>query len=113
VGILLGEPGANNGNGQRLAADIEVITSKGGTLADYPALIELQKWWQTTGEPHAQADTKPISDGKFYGGKMALLYTALVPATLAVGFLLLLLYFSLTGGYKQVHLEKEPPMGEY
>ena len=50
-----------------------------------------------------------------YGAKTALLYTAVVPAVLAVGFLLLILYFAATGGYKQVHLEDEthPPMGEY
>ena len=30
-----------------------------------------------------------------------------------VGFLLLLLYFAATGGYKQVHLDEEPPLGEY
>jgi hypothetical protein len=35
--------------------------------------------------------------------------TALVPAALAVGFLLLILYFLATGGYKQVHLEAVRP----
>ena len=58
-------------------------------------------------------DKVPLEESRLYGAKKALLYTALVPAALAVGFLLLILYFALTGGYKQVHLNEEPPMGEY
>jgi hypothetical protein len=113
VGTLLGDPGQNNGDGKKLASDIEIITAKGGKLEDYPGLAKLNSWWQSTGKPHAAEDTKPISDARFFGGKHALLYTAVVPAALAIGFLLLLLYFGATGGYKQVHLEQEQPMGEY
>jgi MFS family permease len=40
-----------------------------------------------------------------YGGQMALRWTSLVPAMMAVGYLLLLLYFRATGGYKQLHLD--------
>ncbi len=113
VGTLLGDPGQNNGDGKKLASDIEIITAKGGKLEDYPGLAKLNSWWQSTGKPHAAEDTKPISDARFFGGKHALLYTAVVPAALAIGFLLLILYFAATGGYKQVHLEQEQPMGEY
>jgi hypothetical protein len=41
------------------------------------------------------------------GGQKALLWTAVVPATMAVCYLLLLLYFKATGGYKQVHVHHQ------
>ena len=54
-----------------------------------------------------------LAPAKLYGSKIALLYTAAVPAALAVGFLLLILYFAAAGGYKQVHLDQERPTREY
>ncbi len=39
-----------------------------------------------------------------YGARMSLKWTALMPLTLAVGYLLLMLYFKTIGGYRQVHL---------
>jgi MFS family permease len=78
-------------------------------------LTELKKWWDTEGEPNYKADKPKLDEARLYGAKTALLYTSAVPAVLAVGFLLLILYFAMTGGYKQVHLEGEtpPPMEEY
>jgi hypothetical protein len=35
---------------------------------------------------------------------MSLKWTALVPLAMAVGYLLLILYFRAIGGYKQVHI---------
>ena len=78
------------------------------------SLTTLHEWWVKDGKPNYEKDKKPLMDAKLYGAKTALLYTAGVPAVLAVGFLLLLLYFASTGGYKQVHLEETPPpMEEY
>jgi MFS family permease len=76
-------------------------------------LTALKKWWDTQGRPNFDADRKPLTEARLYGAKTALMYTAAVPAVLAVGFLLLIGYFAATGGYKQVHLDEEPPMGEY
>ena len=77
-------------------------------------LTKLYDWWQNEGKPNFEKDKQPLLDAKLYGAKTALLYTAAVPAVLAIGFLLLLLYFAATGGYKQVHLEDtHPPMEEY
>ncbi len=39
-----------------------------------------------------------------YGGQMALKVTAAIPATMAVGYLILLLYFRAIGGYKLVEI---------
>lgn len=59
-----------------------------------------------------------IEETAFHGGQMALKVTAGVPAVMAIGFLLLIIYFRMQGGYKQIILptaeEHEPPaMEEY
>jgi MFS family permease len=41
------------------------------------------------------------------GGQKALYWTAVVPAVMAICYLLLLLYFKATGGYKQVHVHHQ------
>ena len=69
------------------------------------SLTDLSNWWATQGKPNFATDQKPLNDAVDYGDRKALLWTSAVPATLAVGFLLLLLYFAVTGGYKQVHLD--------
>ena len=76
-------------------------------------LTKLNQWWVKEGLTHFDEDSKPLKDARNYGAKTALLYTAFVPLALAIGFLILIAYFYFTGGYKQVHLEGEPPMGEY
>jgi MFS family permease len=76
-------------------------------------LTKRMEWWDTQGQPNFSKDQGPLETSQLYGAKNALLYTAYVPAALALGFLFLLVYFALSGGYKQVHLEEEQPMGEY
>ena len=68
------------------------------------SLRDLKSWWTTQGLPNFEADKEVLTAAEDYGAKTALLYTAGVPAALAVGFLLLLIYFAATGGYKQVHI---------
>jgi len=46
-----------------------------------------------------------VRSAVIYGGRMSLKWTALVPAIMAVGYLLLILYFKARGGYQQVHIE--------
>jgi len=48
---------------------------------------------------------KPVRSAVIYGGRMSLKWTAVVPLTMAVGYLLLILYFRTIGGYRQVHIE--------
>jgi len=52
----------------------------------------------------SEAETR-VRSAVIYGGRMSLKWTALVPAIMALGYLLLILYFKATGGYKQVHIE--------
>jgi MFS family permease len=77
-------------------------------------LTKRKEWWDKDGLPNFEKDEKTLVPARLHGAKTALLYTAAVPAALAVGFLILILYFAATGGYKQVHLdEQHPPMEEY
>ncbi|PYI80167.1 MAG: MFS transporter [Verrucomicrobia bacterium] len=48
---------------------------------------------------------KTVRSAVIFGGRMSLKWTALVPAIMAVGYLLLILYFKARGGYQQMHLE--------
>jgi MFS family permease len=65
----------------------------------------LKTWWEAEGRPHYSDDKVALSTAQDYGARTALLYTAAVPGALAVGFLLLLLYFAAIGGYKPVHID--------
>lgn len=69
---------------------------------------DLAEWWRGS-KDYAKEDWKPINDSKVYGGRMAFRLTALVPASMAVLYLLLILYFRTKGGYKKVELEKPIP----
>ena len=57
-----------------------------------------------TAEARTPDETK-VHDADLLGGRMALRVTAALPATMAVIYLLLILYFKARGGYKQVHIE--------
>lgn len=50
-------------------------------------------------------EEQQVHAADLHGGRMALQVTAALPATMAVSFLLLMLYFKAKGGYKQVHIE--------
>jgi MFS family permease len=55
---------------------------------------------------------KTVRSAVIYGGRMSLKWTALVPAIMACGYLLLILYFKARGGYKQVHIEGTGPQAK-
>jgi hypothetical protein len=67
----------------------------------------LYQWWQNE-QPFAANDFQPVSDADLFGGQMALRVTALVPAAMAVLYLLLILYFRTQGGYKRLEIPGEP-----
>jgi MFS family permease len=56
---------------------------------------------------YAQNDRPMVKDATIYGGQQALKITAAVPVTMAVCYLLLVLYFVSKGGYKQVHMHDD------
>ena len=48
---------------------------------------------------------KAVRSAVIYGGRMSLKWTAVLPLAMAIGYLLLILYFRMRGGYRQVHIE--------
>ncbi len=69
-----------------------------------PEAIEAQKglvnWWNDVASPTAEADKPLVDAAVLHGGRKALERTALVPAAMFGCYLLLLLFFKATGGYK-------------
>ncbi|HSQ54394.1 MAG TPA: hypothetical protein VLM40_01515, partial [Gemmata sp.] len=104
---VTGLDGAKKGvltdDGKQLASDLKKVEESGKTNDN---LEKLNAWWQKA-KPYAAEDKPRIEEANIVGGKSALEVTALVPAALACGFLLLILYFVATGGYKQVHIDDE------
>jgi hypothetical protein len=56
-------------------------------------------------EPGRTPAEKAVHEADLHGGRTALKATAAVPATMALCYLLIILYFRTKGGYKQVHIE--------
>ncbi len=93
-----------NGSGAKLQSDLATLEKSGRKLSEDPNLEKLSGWWNAA-KAEAEKDKGPVTDATLHGGKMALKWTALVPLMMAVGYLLLILYFRAIGGYKQVHIE--------
>ncbi len=92
---------------------LNAVKAKGGKVEENleKNLNSLKKWWDEQGKPNFDADDAKLEESRVYGAKTALMYTALVPAALAIGFLLLILLYAGMGGYRQEHLTKQadPP----
>jgi hypothetical protein len=93
--------------GADLARHVEILEKEGKSAGSDPILAKQLAWWEEA-KPHADEDSPAIKTATVFGGQMALKWTAVVPLTMAVGYLLLVLYFLTTGGYKAVHLAEEP-----
>lgn len=117
VGVLggaeaKGEDGkAIPGTRQALKDDIERLEKSGKKLVDDKNLSKLVDWWNTTGMPNEKTDKQPVEKAQLYGGQMALICTAAVPATMAIGYLLLIFYFMAIGGYKPEQIDDEKYTG--
>ena len=72
---------------------------------------ELKKIQKKEMQEDPAKDNKPVREAVLYGGRMALIMTSYVPAAMAVIYLLLILYFKATGGYKAVHIESPESIG--
>ena len=57
--------------------------------------------------PTQARERAALQDASIRGGQTALRWTALVPLTLAVSYLILLFYFRAQGGYRALELEEE------
>jgi MFS family permease len=101
AGLDNAKVGVLNDNGKQLQEDLDLLKKSNQTD---PNLEKLNEWWTTQAREHAATDKPAVREATLYGDRTALTWTAAVPATMAVGYLLLLLYFMARGGYKQVHI---------
>ncbi|MBI2929851.1 MAG: MFS transporter [Verrucomicrobia bacterium] len=93
-----------NDGGAQIQKDIAVLEKSGRQVSDDKNLARLTAWWNSA-KANADQDKGPVNAANLHGGRMALKWTALVPAFMALGYLLLILHFRARGGYKQVHIE--------
>jgi MFS family permease len=91
---------------KQMQTDLEILEKTKGTDAN---LTNLSNWWETVGKPNLKDDQPKIVEARLHGARQALIYTALVPATMAVLYLFLIIVFKLMGGYRQVHIEDGSP----
>jgi MFS family permease len=87
-----------------LADRREVEKEKEAALKDK----ELKEWWDTQGKEHIKTDQSLVDAASLYGGRMALQLTAAVPATMALLYLLLIIYFRMRGGYTKEVVGHKP-----
>jgi hypothetical protein len=102
-------------------AKVGVLSDQGKELANVGAALQkenkkdvnhekLAAWWETA-KATADKDAPVVTAATLEGGRSALKITAVVPATMAVIYLLLILYFKAKGGYKALHVEGEKMTG--
>ncbi|WP_027077429.1 MFS transporter [Maribacter antarcticus] len=92
-------------DGDQLASDIERWESTGNELESNENLSALSQWWNLA-KTHVDEDLAPVEQAGFYGAGRALVSTAVLPVVMAIGYLILILYFKKRGGYTQVELKE-------
>ena len=75
-------------------------------VVQFLQLYELSQWWESV-ESYKDADLGPIKDADIFGGRMALKWTAVVPAIMLFCYLLLVIYFRSQGGYQTIQISSE------
>jgi hypothetical protein len=105
--------GVLSDDGKELARAEAIISKAGENDKQAKEVKKLAAWWSTAKADEAQ-DKPLVMDAKIYGGRMALRMTSYVPLTMAIMYFLLVIYFRMTGGYKQVeiHHQAEGAMSE-
>ena len=97
-------------------AKVRVLNDEGKDLARANEILKtagkpeekLAGWWDTA-KTTADGDKKLVNEAVLYGGRQALKLTSFVPLVMAGLYLLLILYFRATGGYKAVQLATGRP----
>lgn len=102
AGLDNAKVGVLEDNAKALKSDLEILKKNDRTDDN---LSKLDSWWETQAKPSAEVDKPKIVEARLYGARQALIYTALIPATMAGLYLLLILIFKIMGGYRQVHID--------
>ncbi|MEX0819471.1 MAG: MFS transporter [Pirellulaceae bacterium] len=101
VGVLLD----SGGPAATLNSDHEILVEQGEPIP--PSIANLKQWWDSTGSEYQEVDREPVEQARIYGGRKALQWTAVVPAAMFFGYLLLVIYFRTQGGYRTVEIDSE------
>jgi MFS family permease len=75
------------------------------------ALFELRKTNPRATPADLPDEQRQVMEASIAGDRKTLIADSLIPATMAVIYLLLIVYFRLIGGYKPVHIDDEGPIG--
>lgn len=107
VGLDGSKVGVLEDGGKELTRAGEILKKEGKTDKNQE---ELAAWWDNASKT-AKEDKASVDEANLHGGRMALKLTSYVPLTMAVLYLLLILYFKTQGGYKAVHIESPESIG--
>ena len=99
--------------GAKLKSELEILNKSQTPNEKLKEQLQAQETWWTDAEKSKAEDEKPLKDATLYGGRMALKLTAIVPAVMAICYLLLILYFKAIGGYKPVYIEPAAPGADF
>lgn len=106
VGLNGAKVGILEDNGRELDRVEALLAEEGREDANHARLAE---WWRSA-KQYAAEDKPKVQRATIHGGQTALQLTAYVPATMAVLYLLMIIGFRLTGGYKPVELHDQPDL---
>ncbi len=98
-----------NDDGKQLKIDLELLEKKTRNESEekeFQNLSKLSQWWGDA-RTHSTEDKPVVTAATLHGGKTALKWTAAVPAAMAVGYLILIVYFQAIGGYKPATVAEE------
>ena len=85
--------------GQRLEQDKQIALEQDEWESDkFKQLRSLDAWWQDA-KQHADQDGPEVTAAGLIGSRMAIRFTALIPAAMAICYLLMILGFKAKGGY--------------
>jgi MFS family permease len=104
VGLDGAKVGVLEDEGKEAVRALEVLkadrSAKPEAVANQQKLVD---WWESA-KATAAEDKGLVTDAGLYGGRMALKLTAIVPATMAMIYLAMILYFKARGGYRAQEL---------
>ncbi|CAN5887746.1 MFS transporter [soil metagenome] len=109
VGLDSSKVGSLEDRGEEAKRALGILSTDPRARAESIASQEqLVAWWDDA-EPFANEDDPLVTAASLHGGRMALKLTAAVPATMALIYLLLILYFKAQGGYRPQEIKDEVP----
>ena len=94
-------------DGEKIGKEVEIVGDKINN-EDFKGLKSQYDWWEAN-KQYASEDKGPVEAAELYGSRMALRVTALVPATMAVLYLILILCFKAPKEEGDVHIADSAP----